>query len=463
MYEKTSYKIKLRHGYLDPIYSNLGLKQGCPLSPMLFNLYIDDVQNIFDDQCDPIDFQNEHIHHFLYADDLVLLSYTPEGLQRSLDKLAEYAKNKHITISTKKSKTMIFNSLGRHLKKQFNIDGQLLESVISFCYLGFELKPSGTCKHAMNTLHEKAKKALQPLMCAISRFNLPVKTAIRLFHTFISPIILYSVENWATLTDKKLKLFNNIDIFNYTNESKTDVIHRKLLKYILGVSKSCPNMAVYGETGEIPLSLKGYRLMLDYWNRLTHLPDKSLAKKALRENVNLRTNWILTIEKLVKTFNLSEASNMRTFKKTTKNNIIKYYKTSWKGKLTDPNLTRLKVYKVINSEFITTKHLDLPLRMRKMISKIRCSDHPLEIEKGRHLNIPRDERTCKVCTDGVIEDEEHFLLKCEVYQTLREKHHMYADNIQDFLNTENQGNLAKFIIDALELRDMRTDITQLQP
>ena len=41
MYENPSYKIKLKNGYLDPIKSNLGLKQGCPLSPMLFNLYID--------------------------------------------------------------------------------------------------------------------------------------------------------------------------------------------------------------------------------------------------------------------------------------------------------------------------------------------------------------------------------------------------------------------------------------
>ena len=46
MYETISYKIKLRDGYLDPISSNLGLKQGCPLSPMLFNMYIDDVEDI---------------------------------------------------------------------------------------------------------------------------------------------------------------------------------------------------------------------------------------------------------------------------------------------------------------------------------------------------------------------------------------------------------------------------------
>ena len=42
MYETISYKIKLKDGYLDPIKSNLGLKQGCPLNPMIFNLYIDD-------------------------------------------------------------------------------------------------------------------------------------------------------------------------------------------------------------------------------------------------------------------------------------------------------------------------------------------------------------------------------------------------------------------------------------
>ena len=455
MYEKTSYKIKLKDGYLDPIDSNLGLKQGCPLSPMLFNLYIDDVENIFDDQCDPIVFQNEKINHFLYADDLVLISNNAEGLQRSLNKLGEYANNKHLTISINKSKTMIFNTLGRHLEKYFNIEGQQLESVNTFCYLGFDFKSSGTTTHAMNTLIEKAKKALRPLMCASLRFNLPAKTVCRLFHAVVSPIILYSVENWATLTNNKLKFFNDTDIFNDTINSKVDVTHRKLLKHMLGVSKSCPNIAIYGETGEIPLSLKGYRLMLNYWNRLTNLPEKSLAKKALLENIDLRTNWILTIEKLVKTFNLIESNSIcKQFNNTIKENIPKYYKTHWKRKLADPTLSRLQTYKAINSEFTTPKHIGLPLHMRKMISNIRCSDHQLEIEKGRHLNIPREQRTCKMCADGTIEDEEHFLLRCKTYQPLRVKYKLKAGNTFDFLNTENQENLAHFIIDAFSLREL---------
>ena len=73
MYKNTKYCIKLKEGYTSPINSNLGLKQGCPLSPMLFNLYIDDIDKIFDNSCDPISIQHETFSHFLYADDLVII------------------------------------------------------------------------------------------------------------------------------------------------------------------------------------------------------------------------------------------------------------------------------------------------------------------------------------------------------------------------------------------------------
>ena len=80
MYAITKYKIKLKTGFLDAISSNLGLKQGCPLSPMLFNLYIDDMKDLFDKECHPISIHEEDIFHFLYADDLVLLSSSANGL-----------------------------------------------------------------------------------------------------------------------------------------------------------------------------------------------------------------------------------------------------------------------------------------------------------------------------------------------------------------------------------------------
>ena len=65
MYKQTSYSIKLKNGHLDPISSNLGLKQGCPLSPKLFNLYIDDIENIFDELCEPVSLADIKINHFI--------------------------------------------------------------------------------------------------------------------------------------------------------------------------------------------------------------------------------------------------------------------------------------------------------------------------------------------------------------------------------------------------------------
>ena len=57
---------------------------------------------------------------------------------------------------------------------------------------------------------------------------------------------------------------------------------------------------------------------------------------------------------------------------------------------------------------------------RKIIAKLRCSDHTLEIEKGRHRNMERSDRLCKQCNDGSIETEAHFLLGCRKYNTLKQ-------------------------------------------
>ena len=54
MYKSVKYCIKMQGGYADPIESFVGLKQGCVLSPLLFNLFIDDIKDIFDNTCHPV-------------------------------------------------------------------------------------------------------------------------------------------------------------------------------------------------------------------------------------------------------------------------------------------------------------------------------------------------------------------------------------------------------------------------
>ena len=239
MYKITEYCIKLKGGYSPPIISNLGLKQGCPLSPMLFNLYIDDIKEIYDDLCEPVTLQSTKLNHFLYADDLVILSLSKEGLQRCLDKTHIYAKTNLLTISVMKSKSIVFNGSGKFLRDTFHIGDENIEPVQEFCYLGVDFKCSGTVKHAANILNEKGNKALRPLLNVIARFKIPLKTALKLFHTYISPIIIYNTENLSQFSDNDLKKYQNNHIFESTTKSKIDISHRQLLKFVMGVSRSC--------------------------------------------------------------------------------------------------------------------------------------------------------------------------------------------------------------------------------
>ena len=142
---------------------------------------------------------------------------------------------------------MVFNTAGKFIRDTFILENETLEPVQSFCYLGVDIKCSGTVKHAMNVLNDKGNKALRPLLNAIARFKIPVKTSIKLFHSYISPILLYNTENVSIFTDKEIRQYNNEFIFDDITDSKTETTHRKFLQFIMGVLKSCPN-SQYTET-----------------------------------------------------------------------------------------------------------------------------------------------------------------------------------------------------------------------
>ena len=300
------------------------------------------------------------------------------------------------------------------------------------------------------------KRALRPLMTAIARFKIPVATSIKLFHTYIEPILLYNVENWFKLSDMKLANFNPDTVFTETNTSKVDIVHRKFIRYILGLSKSASNIPLYGETGETPLLLKGIRCLLNYWHRLTKLPDTTLAKKALLEHATLRSNWLITIEKLINRFNLADKiGNHSTFKWSNKEKIISEYHEFWKKGIRT-NEGKLEFYREIKDTFEIEKYLCLEnFEQRKIIAKLRCSNHCLEIEAARHRRPKPDRelRLCKSCDTGLVESEAHFLLHCIKYDTLRQKFNIVDRSLLEIMNQDDQSNLGSFLIEAFNTRN----------
>jgi hypothetical protein len=88
------------------------VKQRCPLSPLLFGLFIDGLEkwlNALEGDAPPMLGQLD-VRLFLYADDLALMSHTPAGLQRQLDVLQAFYCERQLTVNVKKTKVVVFEA-----------------------------------------------------------------------------------------------------------------------------------------------------------------------------------------------------------------------------------------------------------------------------------------------------------------------------------------------------------------
>ena len=139
--------------------------------------------------------KNNKINALMYADDLVLISESKDGLQRQIDSLCEYCQKWKLKINTKKSKTMVFNRDNRIIKANFNVGDIPIENVKAFVYLGFTLSAKN-CSFQVNIddLSIKANRAIFSIRSKIKLSKLPINLAIKIFHSQVEPILLYGSE-----------------------------------------------------------------------------------------------------------------------------------------------------------------------------------------------------------------------------------------------------------------------------
>ena len=80
MYNGHQVYVRLSGGLHQPIATSVGLKQGCGILPLLFNMFINIIKTIVDKACDPLCLGGEKLSCLLGAEDIVLLSSSSEGL-----------------------------------------------------------------------------------------------------------------------------------------------------------------------------------------------------------------------------------------------------------------------------------------------------------------------------------------------------------------------------------------------
>ena len=125
---------------------NQGVRQGCVLSPLLFNIFMSDLPKKLELNQEKLNLDSTEIGSLIWADDIILLAESENGLPEMLSTVETYCEENKRIINTDKTKCMIFNKTGRLLRNKFHLRGVGLENVRSYKYLGFLFTPLGESK-----------------------------------------------------------------------------------------------------------------------------------------------------------------------------------------------------------------------------------------------------------------------------------------------------------------------------
>ena len=215
--------------------------------------------------------------------------------------------------------------------------------------------------------------------------------------------------------------------------------------------------------------IKRYIRIIKYWLNLYDKKTNNCILQTVLSNQRQHANayiknWSLNVKHLLETSGFAhvwiypESVNSDLFLPIFLLRLKDMYISNWRSDLEAS--TSLLLFKELKINFEISDYL-LCLRNVKnriVLSRLRLSSHKLAIEKGRHLNVERNQRKCIYCDLNEIEDEFHFILMCPKYVDLRNKYinkyYTNRPNMFKFINLLNSvniktlNNLANFCIKA---------------
>ena len=417
----------------------LCVKQGDPLSPLLFGLLIDHLEPFLTTLHPTIGARvlDTFINLLLFADDLCLIADSPEDLQTLLNSLHSFCTANRLTVNPTKSEVVAFN-LPPTLSPHFSFGGSTIPLRPSFVYLGIQFDGAKALKDAWRRNAEKGARAsfLVSRRANTLEIHTPHMRAC-IFNTMALPVIAYGCEVWGpqalTLTSTSTHL---------------DRILLAFLKRSLGLAPSTPTSSLKAELSFTRITSRILKRTLKFHNCLLKRPDSDLAKMALIENKQMARDgvscWSLHLHKTLSrdtsfTNSLSPALTPFTLEpkralteREEKLDRALFTKASNLQITLAPNTSIRSIPSNIRTGFKALKHqlwmLPDPdptnrythhLHNKTLIhtlARFRMSMHSLRCERGRPL--PRDQRTCQLCDSNCVEDEFH-LLTCPAYTHIR--------------------------------------------
>ena len=434
LYSSVYSCVRLNNLHTDWFEVNSGLRQGCILSPLMFNLYINDLAVYLKSLGIGVACDDDTVCLLMYADDIVLLAETENDLQTLIGALNDWCRANDMVVNNNKSNIIHFrNPSIERTNFKFQCGASALTTVDRYTYLGLLLTEHLDFELTAKFVAQSASRALGLLIskCKLAG-GLPFNVFSKLYDSVVYPVISYGASIWG---NKSYSCIN--------------AVQNKAMRFFLGVGKYTPVAAVEGDMGWEPSLIRQWSSIGRHLTRISRTPanriNKRIALWAHSKASHRCRNWFYTIKDRLSKLNLNTDYDINNpigtdFVENLRVAGLNKFKTDWKDNIRSEvgpsrrGRNKLRTYCLFKSIYETEAYckIMLPIRHRSAFAKFRCGVAPLRIETGRYENRLLEDRICPFCDE--IESEVHVLFNCHLYDDFRNELFRNALNVNHDFN-----------------------------
>jgi hypothetical protein len=444
MYTDTMSAVWTREGITDFFNTEVGLRQGCILSPILFSLFINDLpESLGEDLGAGVWIRKVCVRLLMYADDIVMLSSDPKSLQKMIDRLALYCDKWNLVLNLNKSKVMVFRNGGRYARaERWWYKGRPVEVVNSYKYLGISLTPSLSLDMHFTSKVSDAKFAINSVWREfIGRQQVPYDAKLKVFHSVSKAVVCYGAQVWG-----------------FSAYERLEGLMKYFIKKLFSLPSYTPAFILYLELRLDPIFIHTLSLHLKYMSRLNNLPPNRLPALMARETLSRETFWVNGWRKLEAEYEVSFQIQhfMSDRWDINPKDILNKVRVAFRVKMEEATRSSVSHSLYRNLSQLEDKQSYISLVQNfshcKWIFKLRGELINLNFKPWKG----REETKCTLCSCGVAEDTFHFFSVCPALSELRQLHlgraYLTPEEALDWANGRNWARLASYCEDAYKKR-----------
>ena len=193
LYAGQEATVRTGHGTTDWLQIGKGVHQGCILSPCFINLYAEYIiRNAGLEEAQAgIKIAGRNINNLRYADDTTLMAESEE-LKNLLMKVKEESEKVGLKLNIQKTKTLASGPI-----TSWQIDGETMETVADFIFLGCKITADGDCSHEIKRRSLLGRKVMTKLDSILKSRDITLPTKVPLAKAMVFPVVMYGCENWT--------------------------------------------------------------------------------------------------------------------------------------------------------------------------------------------------------------------------------------------------------------------------